>query len=133
MALSLYCDACGSPNRAQATFCFSCGQMLHAHGRTGMYPQTDRLPLNHLLKQRYRVLTQVGRGGFGAVYKAADLLFGNRMVAIKEMSQDNLSPQELVEATNTFRHEAMLLANLKHPHLPRIHDQFTEAGRWYLV
>jgi serine/threonine protein kinase len=93
----------------------------------------DLLPANHLLKQRYRVLMKIGRGGFGAVYKAADLQFGNRMVAIKEMSQENLTPQELVEATHTFKHEAMLLANLKHPHLPRIHDQFTEAGRWYLV
>jgi serine/threonine protein kinase len=98
-----------------------------------MLQLVDLLPANHLLKQRYRVLMKIGRGGFGAVYKAADLQFGNRMVAIKEMSQENLTPQELVEATHTFKHEAMLLANLKHPHLPRIHDQFTEAGRWYLV
>ncbi len=98
-----------------------------------MHPHTDRLPLNHLLKQRYRVLTQVGKGGFGAVYKAADLLFGNRLVAIKEMSQHNLTPYELTEATNTFKHEAMLLASLTHPNLPRIYEQFTEDGRWYLV
>jgi serine/threonine protein kinase len=98
-----------------------------------MHPQTDRLPLNHLLKQRYRVLTQVGKGGFGAVYKAADLLFGNRLVAIKEMSQQNLTPYELAEATNTFKHEALLLASLTHPNLPRIYEQFNEDGRWYLV
>ncbi|HEY1352656.1 MAG TPA: protein kinase [Ktedonobacteraceae bacterium] len=132
MALSLYCDACGSPNRAQATFCFSCGQLLHAR-KGSVRPQTDRLPVNHLLKQRYRVLMQVGRGGFGAVYKAADLLFGNRLVAIKEMSQQNLTPHELAEATDTFKHEAMLLSSLTHPNLPRIYEQFSEDGRWYLV
>lgn len=134
MALApLYCDACGSENRAQAAFCFNCGQALQPHSRTSHLYNAEFLPTNHLLKQRYRVLMKIGRGGFGAVYKAADLRFGNRLVAIKEMSQDNLTPQELVEATNTFKHEAMLLANLKHPHLPRIYDQFTEAGRWYLV
>jgi len=133
MALSLYCDACGSPNRAQATFCFSCGQLLHARQGSGLHPQTDRLPVNHLLKQRYRVLMQVGRGGFGAVYKAADLLFGSRLVAIKEMSQQNLTSHELAEATETFKHEAVLLASLTHPNLPRIYEQFAEDGRWYLV
>jgi WD40 repeat protein/tRNA A-37 threonylcarbamoyl transferase component Bud32 len=133
MALSLYCDACGSPNRAQATFCFSCGQLLHARKGAGLHPQTDRLPVNHLLKQRYRVLMQVGRGGFGAVYKAADLLFGSRLVAIKEMSQQNLTSHEMAEATETFKHEAMLLASLTHPNLPRIYEQFAEDGRWYLV
>ncbi len=129
----LYCDACGSENRAQAAFCFNCGQVLQARNRTVMLGGPNALLPNHLLKQRYRVLARIGRGGFGAVYKAVDLMFGSRMVAIKEMSQDNLTAQELVDATNTFKHEAMLLANLKHPHLPRIHDQFTETGRWYLV
>ena len=134
MALSpLYCDACGSENRARATFCFNCGQVLRPRSQTTMLPHRDFLPANHLLRLRYRVLTKIGRGGFGAVYKAVDLLFGNRMVAIKEMSQENLTAPELLEATNTFKHEAMLLANLRHPHLPHIHDQFTEAGRWYLV
>src|SRR5581483_11294161 len=61
------------------------------------------------------------------------LLFGNRPVAIKEMSQHKLTPYELAEATNTFKHEAMLLASLTHPNLPRIYEQFTEDGRWYLV
>ena len=133
MALSLYCDACGAANRAQATFCFSCGQLLHARKKTDIPLFTNTLPANHVLRQRYRVLTQVGKGGFGAVYKAADLQFGSRLVAIKEMSQMGFSPQELTEAARTFKHEAMLLASLTHPHLPRIYEQFTEEGRWYLV
>src|SRR6185312_13982500 len=142
MALSLYCDACGSANRAQAIFCFSCGQRLHSPHATNVHPipggngthqQTGLLPASYLLKQRYRVLMQAGKGGFGAVYKAVDVLFGNRLVAIKEMSQQNLTPQELTEATSTFKHEALLLANLIHPNLPRIYEQFAEDGRLYLV
>jgi serine/threonine protein kinase len=133
MALSLYCDACGTANRSQAIFCFSCGQRLLAPGGSNTHKPTGLLAANHVLKQRYRVLMQIGKGGFGAVYKAADLLFGNRLVAIKEMNQQNLTPQEVMEATNTFKHEALLLASLTHPNLPRIYEQFADQGRLYLV
>lgn len=134
MSLSpLYCDACGTANRSQAMYCFVCGQMLHVHRGENTPLKTSFLPANHLLKQRYRVQAQIGKGGFGAVYRAADIQFSNRLVAIKEMSQQNLNPQEMIEATNTFKHEAMLLAGLVHPNLPRIYEQFMDEGRWYLV
>jgi serine/threonine protein kinase len=135
MAISspFFCDACGAANRPQAVFCYACGQPLQTHGGKNPSPTTGLLIYNHLLKQRYRVISRVGKGGFGAVYKAADLQFGNRQVAIKEMSQSSLSPQELVEATESFKREALLLAGLTHPHLPRIYEQFTDVGRSYLV
>lgn len=91
------------------------------------------LTMQHIIRQRYRVLAMVGKGGFGAVYKVADTQFGNRVLAIKEMSQSNLSTPELLEATDAFKREALLLANLIHPNLPRIYEQFSETGRWYLV
>ncbi len=69
----------------------------------------------------------------GVVYKAEDRLFKNRLVAVKEMSQSGLSPQELREAIEAFEREAYLLVDLRHPSLPKIHDHFDEAGRWYLV
>lgn len=131
----LYCDACGGANRAQATFCCLCGKMLRTSYTPlpSTYIQTGLLPASHLLKQRYRVVAQVGKGGFGAVYKAVDMQFANRVVAVKEMSQQNLSQQELQEATSAFKNEALLLAGLLHPNLPRIYEQFAEVGRWYLV
>ncbi len=86
-----------------------------------------------LLKGRYRILGLIGEGGFGAVYKAEDTQFVNRIVAIKEMSQSGLSSQEVEAKTEIFRREAMLLAGLTHPALPRIYDHFTTMGRWYLV
>jgi serine/threonine protein kinase len=129
----IFCDSCGAANRPQATFCFACGQPLQNTPGKKSGPSTGLLVYNHLLKQRYRILSPVGKGGFGAVYKAADLQFGNRLVAIKEMSQNSLSPQELVEATEAFKREALLLAGLTHPNLPRIYEQFTDMGRWYLV
>ncbi len=132
----MFCDSCGAPNRPQATFCSSCGQRLQ--GGTGIRGTisktlTGLLVRQHMLNRRYSVVAQVGKGGFGAVYKAADTYFGNRAVAVKEMSQSNLSPQELAEATRAFKQEALLLANLHHPNLPAIYDQFYDGGRWYLV
>ena len=124
----LYCDACGAANRPGAKFCFVCGQAL-----PDGTPSIEQLVPATLLKQRYRVISQIGKGGFGAVYKAEDIELGNRIVAVKEMSQRGLSPQELIEATEAFKREALLLANLMHPNLPRIYEHFSEAGHWYLV
>src|SRR6266567_8627618 len=130
----LFCDRCGAANRAQASFCRYCGQMMHTPttGSTSA-TLTGLLHQQYILKQRYIILGQAGRGGFGAVYKAADTQFGNRLVAIKEMSQSSLTSRELTEAIEAFKREAFLLAGLTHPNLPRIYEQFNDAGRWYLV
>jgi WD40 repeat protein/tRNA A-37 threonylcarbamoyl transferase component Bud32 len=131
---TLFCDTCGAANRAQALFCAACGRYLQA-ASSSMTARTftGLLTQQHMLKQRYRILGQAGKGGFGAVYKAQDTQFGNRLLAIKEMSQSNLNSQELAEATQAFKREALLLANLTHPNLPRIYEQFSDMGRWYLV
>ena len=103
------------------------GNMTISHTLTGLLGQ------QHLLKQRYCILSQIGKGGFGAVYKATDSHLGNRLLAIKEMSQNSLSPRELSEATESFKREASLLATLSHANLPHIYEQFNDGGRWYLV
>jgi len=87
----------------------------------------------HLLKQRYRVLNRIGSGGYGQVFRAIDTKFMQRQVAIKEMIQLGLSPDELAEATEGFKREATLLASLTHPNLPSIYDFFDVNGNWYVV
>jgi WD40 repeat protein len=130
-----FCDTCGAANRPQAQFCRACGQPLRAPAETIAVSNTltGLLTPQHMLKQRYIILGPAGRGGFGAVYKAMDTEFGNRQVAIKEMSQRDLTPLELGSANHAFHHEALILANLTHPNLPRIYEQFVDAGRSYLV
>jgi eukaryotic-like serine/threonine-protein kinase len=146
-APTIFCDECGASNALQATHCFACNKPLHSSAPSSLsQAQTASsnaaLPVNkinnplapsYLLHSRYSIVRQVGTGGFGAVYQAKDTLFSNRPVAIKEMSQIGLNPQELAEATAAFEHEALLLADLAHPNLPRIHDHFSEHGRAYVV
>src|SRR6266851_3544433 len=106
---TLFCDRCGTANRAQAVFCAACGQRLHTPLVGSMSNSlTGLLVQHHMLKQRYRIINQIGRGGFGAVYKAMDAQFGNRLVAIKEMSQSSLDLQELTKAVDAFKREARL-------------------------
>ena len=124
----LYCDACGAANRPQARFCFVCGQSL-----PDIASSAEQTVPNALIRQRYHVIAQVGKGGFGAVYKAEDTELGNRIVAVKEMSQRGLTTQEIAEAADAFKREALLLAGLLHPNLPRIYDHFFDVGHWYLV
>ena len=94
---------------------------------------TGFLSTNTILKQRYRVLHTVGRGGMGAVYMGEDTQLGNRLVAIKEMSQASFDPQEIQMGIDNFKREAHLLAGLQHPNLPSIYDHFEQNQRWYLV
>jgi eukaryotic-like serine/threonine-protein kinase len=143
-APTTYCNECGASNPLQATYCFACNNALQPPAPSPLLQKqtTPTTPTNkvvgplapsHLLHSRYCIVSQIGTGGFGAVYQARDTLFSNRLVAIKEMSQNGLNSQELVEAIAAFEREALLLADLTHPNLPRIHDHFTEHGCSYVV
>lgn len=80
-----------------------------------------------LLNNRYRIVEILGQGGMGSVYRAVDENLGME-VAVK----DNLFTTE--EYARQFRREAIILANLRHPNLPRVTDHFVIVGQGqYLV
>ncbi|HEY3476593.1 MAG TPA: protein kinase, partial [Anaerolineales bacterium] len=80
-----------------------------------------------LLHKRYRIVEILGQGGMGSVYRAVDENLGVD-VAVKE----NLFTTD--EYARQFRLEAVILANLRHPNLPRVTDHFVigDEGQ-YLV
>jgi serine/threonine protein kinase len=86
-----------------------------------------------LIAHRYRILTRIGEGGFGTVYKACDQQQHGKIVAVKEINMVALSAQEKIEVTDTFNREITLLSDLKHKNLPRIFNQFTDPEHWYIV
>ena len=81
-----------------------------------------------VLKNRYRIERLLGQGGMGAVYLAADLPLDETPCAVKENADTSK------EAQRQFKAEAVILARLSHPNLPRVTDHFIEPdGRQYLV
>lgn len=87
------------------------------------------MPLNpgQTIIDRYRITKLLGQGGFGAVYRAWDLNL-EASCAIKENLDTSPEIQE------QFRREAVILANLAHPNLPRVRDHFYIPGQGqYLV
>jgi serine/threonine protein kinase len=95
-------------------------------------PAEDLRP-GSLLAQRYWIISQVGQGGFGAVYKAKDCYEKHKIVAIKQISLKGLSPQKIIEATDTYNRELMCLSQLKHENLPCVYDHFTDPEHWYVM
>jgi serine/threonine kinase PknH len=78
---------------------------------------------------RYRLLSLIGQGGMGKVYKAHDTLIG-RDVAIKVLPTE-LSVEE--EYRQRFRREALTAARLGEPHVIPIFDTGDIDGQLYLV
>ncbi len=81
---------------------------------------------NTFLRDRYRILEQLGKGGMGAVYLAQDTVLQTN-VAVKI----NQNPR--LEGREQFLHEARLLAALRHPNLPRVIDYFVIEESQFLV
>ncbi|MGB2963097.1 MAG: serine/threonine-protein kinase [Anaerolineales bacterium] len=80
------------------------------------------------------MLSTVGRGGMGAVYRAQDLRFKvEKIVAVKEMINQATDPDIQATIVETFEREANILATVSHPSIPTIYDYFTLGARSYLV
>lgn len=87
-----------------------------------------------VLRDRYRIVELVGRGGMGATYRAEDLRLQGRFCAVKEALPDpDASPDELNQSREQFYQEASTLARLDHPNLPKVSDYFSANDRDYLV
>jgi serine/threonine protein kinase len=86
----------------------------------------EMLEPNSVLQKRYRIIKQLGQGGMGAVYEAID----QRVKCMVVLKRTLFDSEDLRRA---FEREAGLLANLRHPALPKVTDYFVEGGGQYLV
>jgi tetratricopeptide (TPR) repeat protein len=86
--------------------------------------RTSGLALGTVLRDRYRLDSELGRGGMGTVYRATDLQL-QREVAVKVLS----ATSQTSEARERLIREARSAAALNHPHIVTIHD-VGEANGW---
>ncbi|HET7011162.1 MAG TPA: ABC transporter substrate-binding protein [Anaerolineales bacterium] len=81
-----------------------------------------------VLEDRYRLLSEIGRGGMGTIYRAHDQAL-ERDVAVKVVS-----PSELGSAGRTrLIHEARAAAQLNHPNIVTVHDVGQVDGAPFIV
>jgi len=76
---------------------------------------------------RYEILTEIGRGGFGHVYRGLDPTVG-RSVAIKTLASDGDAGM-----LTRFRNEATASGRLRHPNIVTIYDFGEQDGVPYIV
>ena len=74
---------------------------------------------------RFEILSELGKGGQGAVYLARDSQLG-RLVAIKTLRNFDHAPDLL-------DHEARIVSKLQHPNIIALHDSGEHEGSPYLV
>ncbi len=71
-----------------------------------------------VIKRKYRIVREVGRGGMGTVYEVVHEALGSRF-ALKQLRLDLSAHAEIA---SRFRHEAQIMARLQHPHIVRVFD-----------
>jgi len=86
-------------------------------------------PANRVLGARYRLISEIARGGMAVVWRAEDTLL-DRLVAVKLLHPQFVGDPEFLER---FRREARAAARLSHPNIVPIYDVGEDDGTPYLV
>jgi serine/threonine protein kinase len=84
--------------------------------------ESSLLTPGNVLGNRYEIVRELGRGGFGRSYLAIDLnKFGEKCV-LKEFAPQVHGQAELVKAKELFEREAGVLYKLRHPQIPAFRE-----------
>jgi predicted Ser/Thr protein kinase len=108
----MICPSCKSENDDTAEACFTCGRALGA------------LTQGYVIADRYEVLSPLGKGGMGMVYKAHDRML-DETVAIKVLRSEFANTPDMAKR---FRHEIKLARKVSHRNVCRIHEYGEDQG-----
>ncbi len=121
------CPECQKLNPPGARFCAQCG-VPFSEKPTPHESHADPL-VGRVIAERYRLLSVLGRGGMGVVYKAEHVHIG-KIVAMKILHGDLARDRTSVKR---FRREAEAVSRLSHPNTVQIFDFGSSEGMIYLV
>ncbi|MBM3882658.1 MAG: hypothetical protein FJ387_23535 [Verrucomicrobia bacterium] len=107
--------------------------LAHSLEEEGSQP-TPSVPPNaaRSLGDRYEVLEEIGRGGFGVVYRGRDRKL-NRVVAIKRLLSERVGGDQGAAVVQRFRRESQLIALLNHRNIVQVYDHDEDGEGWYIV
>jgi len=94
-------------------------------GQLGLY----ELRVGDVLANRFRIVSLLGIGGMGMVYRGHDQAL-DVDVAIKLLRPELARKPEAFER---FRQELLLARQVSSPHVVRIHDIAEHDGRWFIT
>lgn len=127
--MPLYCSQ-GHENPPHGRFCLQCGEKLGLPSNLEIQPE-------QMLGGRYRVVRELGHGGFGRTYLAEDLNRFNELCVLKEFAPQVQGTYGLQKAEELFSREAGVLYKLRHPQIPKFRELFQVKqqgkGRLFLV
>ncbi len=99
--------------------------------RVTQHSQPHEFPVGHVFEGKYKILRELGRGGFGMVYLGYQESM-DRQVALKVLKGGPAS--EHAGARERFLREVKIIAKLKHPNTVTIHESGeTVEGALYMV
>ena len=78
---------------------------------------------------RYQIISEVGKGSMGVVYKAHDPQI-DRVVALKVLRPDRITSEEFVQR---FLKEAHAIGRLSHPNIVTVYDSGQDNETLYIV
>ena len=93
----------------------------------------QKIAAGGVIGSQYRVCLRVGGGAMKDVYLAEDLRLARRRCALAAMVDNFSDPAIQAQAVQSFLREADILAELDHPHIPKIYDKFSERNHHFLV
>ncbi len=88
------------------------------------------LPTGTVLRSRYEIVSLLGKGGFGATYRARDRGRGHVDSVVKELLPKH---GDNPDVRRMFEREARVLQTLRCPGIPALQAYFSTAERHYLV